>query len=146
MKLKISYKLVNGEFVKNEIINKKAKSNDLQSPVTPTIKKNKRGVANIALSIAPIPIMITAVGGGGIFWGAFMNYIFPYMLDIAKVFCAVKIAQGFYQEHRGGKEGGSGLQVVATYGRYYLIFLMIPWFVEVLDQIGGKMITDLRGQ
>lgn len=97
------------------------------------------------LTFAPLPIVAVAgVGGAGIFWQAFMTYIFPYMLDIAKVFCAIKIAQAFYEERRGGREGGSGISAMVNYGKWYLLFVLMPWAVELIDQLGGKMLEELR--
>lgn len=98
-------------------------------------------------SVAPIPIVLAtagATGGTGIFWNAFMEYIFPYMLDIAKVFCAIKIAQGFYQEKRGGRDEGTGFGALVTYGKWYLVFWLIPWGVEIIDQLGASMLNDLK--
>ncbi len=106
---------------------------------------------NKLYSFAPIPLVIATasatVGGTsvGIFWDAFMNYIFPYMMDIAKVFCAIKIAQAFYQEKRGGRDEGSGVGAFVTYGKWYILFALMPWCVELLDQLGTKMLIDLRG-
>lgn len=91
-----------------------------------------------------VPVLGVATGGSGVFWDAFMTYIFPWMLDIAKVFCAIKIAQAFYQERRGGRDEGSGFGAVVTYGKWYLVFWLIPWGVELIDQIGGKMLNELR--
>jgi hypothetical protein len=64
-------------------------------------------------------------------------------MDIAKVYCAIKIAQAFYQENSGSKNGGSGMASFVTYGKWYLLFWLIPWGVELIDQIGGKMFSDL---
>lgn len=110
-------------------------------------KLSKNSSLNKVYSIAPIPIILATTGvtgGTGIFWSAFMDYIFPYMLDIAKVFCAVKIAQGFYQEKRGGRDEGTGFGTVLTYGRWYLIFWLIPFGVELIDELGAKMLSELR--
>jgi hypothetical protein len=104
-----------------------------------------------AFSIA-IPVVLgvatmgdaTTGGGAGIFWKAFMQYIFPYMMDIAKVFCAIKIAQSFYQERRGGRDEGSGVGAFVSYGKWYLLFAIMPWAVELLDQLGTKMLVELR--
>ena len=98
-------------------------------------------------SLVPIPfVLATAVdiSGAGVCWDAFMKYIFPHMLDIAKVFCALKIAQGFYQEKRGGRDEGTGFGSVVTYGKWYLIFWLVPFFVELIDQVGLKMISDFN--
>lgn len=85
------------------------------------------------------------VVSGGIFWGVFIDYIFPILLDIAKVFCAFKVAQAFYEERSGstGRDGKSGFQSLVYYGKWYLAFWLIPWGVELIDQLGGKMYNDL---
>jgi hypothetical protein len=118
---------------------------------TPSIKESiknmdfLKGKGRKAYSIAmPTLVLGVATGGSGVFWDAFMTYIFPWMLDIAKVFCAIKIAQAFYQERRGGRDEGSGFGAVVQYGKWYLVFWLIPWGVELIDQIGGKMLNELR--
>lgn len=85
-----------------------------------------------------------AIGSGGVFWSAFLTYIFPWMLDIAKVYCAIRIAQAFYQEKRGGRDDGSGFGALLTWGKWYLIFWLLPWGVELIDQIGNTMFNDLQ--
>jgi len=85
-----------------------------------------------------------AVGSSGVFWKAFLVYIFPWMLDIAKVYCAIKICQAFYEEKRGGREGGTGFGALVQYGKWYLVFWLIPWGVELIDQLGGQMFNDLK--
>lgn len=81
----------------------------------------------------------------GVFWTAFMTYIFPWMLDIAKVYCAFQIAQSFYKENKGmgGKDGRTGFQSLVYFGKWYLAFWLIPWAVELIDQIGEKMNREL---
>jgi hypothetical protein len=104
-----------------------------------------KGKNGKSYSIAiPTLALGVATGGSGVFWDAFMTYIFPWMLDIAKVFCAIKIAQAFYQERRGGRDEGTGFGALVTYGKWYLVFWLIPWGVELIDQIGGKMLNELR--
>lgn len=102
---------------------------------------------NKSFSIAPIGLMMGAVtptGGSGVFWDAFMRYIFPWMLDVAKVYCAIRICQAFYQEKRGGRDDGTGFGALVQYGKWYLVFWLIPWGVELIDQIGSRMLNDLR--
>jgi hypothetical protein len=84
----------------------------------------------------------------GVFWTAFMTYIFPWMLDIAKVYCCFMIAQGFYKEHKGvtGREGRSGFQSLVYYGKWLIAFHLIPVGVTLIDQIGIKMMTELQNQ
>lgn len=81
----------------------------------------------------------------GVFWTAFMTYIFPWLLDIAKVYCAWKVVQGFYSEGKGlGKEGGrSGFGSLVYYGKWYLAFWLVPWGVELIDEIGRQMNYEL---
>lgn len=137
----------NGEM---ELVGEKIKkSMDEVRKVSPEpIRKVSKFSDNYAFSIAPVGMVVaTAVAnttGAGVFWDAFMKYIFPYMLDIAKVFCAIKVAQGFYNEKRAGKDGGSGLETLVTYGKWYILFAIMPWAVELLDQLGNKMLMDLR--
>ena len=115
----------------------------------PTIKesiKNMDFLKGKTMSVA-LPVLAVAsanIGGAGVFWDAFMKYLFPWLLDIAKVFCAIKIAQAFYEEKRGGRDGGTGFGALVTYGKWYLVFWLIPWGVELIDQIGSKMLNDLR--
>jgi hypothetical protein len=116
----------------------------------PTIKESIKNMdflkgKNRAYSmLLPTLALGVATGGSGVFWDAFMTYIFPWMLDIAKVFCAIKIAQAFYQERRGGRDEGTGFGALIQYGKWYLVFWLIPWGVELIDQIGGKMLNELR--
>lgn len=85
----------------------------------------------------------------GVFWTAFMTYIFPWLLDIAKVYCAWRVVQGFYQEGKGlgGREGGGGgrggFGSLVYYGKWYLAFWLIPWGVQLIDEIGQQMHSEL---
>ena len=114
------------------------------------VKKVSKLSDNYAFSFAPIGVMavgnaIANTSGAGIFWDTFMTYIFPWMIDIAKVFCAIKIAQAFYQERRGGRDGGTGMEAIVTYGKWYLLFILMPWAVELIDELGSKMLLELKG-
>lgn len=82
--------------------------------------------------------------GGGIFWGVFLTHIFPYVLDISKVFCLIKIVQGFYEERRGGRDGASGMQSLMQYGKWLIIIHLLPIGVELIDQIGITMMNDIN--
>lgn len=139
----------NGEL---ELVNKKIDKiiKEVKEVNSKSVKKISKFSDNYILSVTPVGLVLatTAVAstaGTGIFWDAFMKYLFPYMLDIAKVFCAIKVAQGFYNEKRGGKDSGSGMEALLTYGKWYLLFTLMPWAVELLDQLGSKMLMDLRG-
>jgi hypothetical protein len=82
----------------------------------------------------------------GVLWSAFVLYVFPWLLDIAKVYCAFMIAQSFYKEHKGveGKGGRNGFQSFVYYGKWLVVFHLIPIGVEMLDQIGAKMMIDIK--
>lgn len=126
-----------------------------RQPNHPNITNSKKGTlakSSLLASAITVPVLATVGGmdvGAGVFWETFMKYIFPWMMDIAKVWCAIKIAQAFYQENQGGgmrgggSQGGGGMASFVTYGKWYLLFWMIPWGVELIDQIGGKMFNDL---
>lgn len=86
----------------------------------------------------------TGIDSGGVFWQTFLTYIFPWMLDIAKVYCLVRIAQAFYQEKRGGRDSGTGFQALLEHGKWYLIFWLLPIGVELIDQVGHRMFTDMH--
>jgi hypothetical protein len=148
----MTFKLNNGEMVWQN----KAKNvaNDMREmfPLStahivdmPRIKESIKNMEFLeGKSFAFVPVLGLATGGAGVFWDAFMQYIFPWMLDIAKVFCAIKIAQAFYEEKRGGRDSGTGFGSLVTYGKWYLVFWLIPWGVELIDQIGGRMLNELR--
>lgn len=116
----------------------------------PKIKKNilhMKFLEGKVLSVTPLLILgtITVSGGhAGVFWETFMKYIFPWFLDVAKVFCAIKIAQEFYNEKRGGSDQGTGFSGLVTYGKWLLLFHLIPWGVTLIDQIGATMLSDLN--
>lgn len=114
----------------------------------PLIKKSVKDSfkGGKAFSFAPMILATATIGSGGVFWKAFLTYIFPWMLDIAKVYCAIRICQAFYQEKRGGRDEGTGFGALVTYGKWYLVFWLIPWGVELIDQIGGGMFNDLQKQ
>ena len=121
--------------------------NKIEKSLFSKLSENLR--TNRIYSFAPTPLILATAttvttGGSGVFWDAFMTYIFPWMLDIAKVFCAIKIAQGFYQEKRGGRDEGTGFGAMVTYGKWYLVFWLIPFGVELIDQVGSKMLNELR--
>lgn len=111
------------------------------------IKKFRNFLKTSQFSIAPIVPMLATVtfqmDRDGIFWNTFLQYIFPWMLDIAKVYCLIRIAQAFYQEKRGGRDSGTGWSALLEHGKWYLIFWMLPIGVELIDAIGHKMFEDM---
>ena len=120
-------------------------------PNHPTVKplNKKKGVYAKSSSIiggATSLVLLNATGinaTDGLFWTMFQEYIYPWFLDLATVFVAIKIAQGFYQENRGGRDSGSGFNAVFTYGKWLLLFHMIPFFVKLMDEIGRTMSNHL---
>jgi hypothetical protein len=100
-----------------------------------------------SFSFAPMLVLGTvdmSKGGAGIMWDTFLKYIFPWMLDIAKVFCAIKIAQGFYNEHRGGQKDGTGWSSLVSNGKWLIFFHLLPFFVGLVDGIGASMVNGLQ--
>lgn len=84
----------------------------------------------------------------GVFWTAFMQYIFPWCLDLAKVYCAWKIVQGFYQEGKGVGSGGGGggrggFGALVHYGKWYVALSLVPWGVMLIDEVAHKMSVEL---
>lgn len=147
------FKLNNGEMtlVRENAVSEMREMFPLSTAHIVDIPRIKESIKNMEFakgkSFMFVPVIgLAQVGGAGVFWDAFMQYIFPWMLDIAKVFCAIKICQAFYQEKRGGREDGTGFGSLVTYGKWYLVFWLIPWGVELIDQIGGKMLDGLRNQ
>lgn len=139
------------ELVKNRIMD------DIRKPYSststalivdmPRIKesiKNMEFTKGKTMSVAFPLVLGVATGGSGVFWNTFMTYIFPWLMDIAKVYCVIKIAQGFYEERRGGRDGGTGLTTFVQYGKWYLLFTLIPWGVQLIDELGVKMLHDLQ--
>lgn len=142
----MTFKYLDGEMVLSDKVG--SKINNTHKPINRKVNIfNNNKIYSIS-PLFPAAVLTGASASGvivdGIFWDAFMKYIFPYMLDIAKVFCAIKIAQAFYQERRGGREGGTGIEAIVTYGKFYLLFALLPWAVELLDELGTKMLSDLR--
>jgi hypothetical protein len=84
----------------------------------------------------------------GILWACFMQYIFPWLLDVAKVYCAFQITMGFYKENKGitGKDGRSGFQSLVYWGKWLIAIHLIPIGVELLDQIGASMHDQLKNK
>lgn len=109
-------------------------------------KRSKNFLTNTNFSVVPIWTLGTAtqMTGGGLFWDTFLTYIFPWMLDIAKVYCLIRIAQAFYEEKRGGRDGGTGFSALVQHGKWYLVFWLLPLGVELIDQIAGTMFNEIQ--
>lgn len=108
-----------------------------------SIKEKGRYILRNPQYFAVAPV---AVSSGGVFWDAFLTYIFPWMLDIAKVYCLVRISQAFYEEKRGGRDSGTGFSALIQHGKWYLVFWLLPLGVELIDQIGSTMFHDMQGK
>lgn len=110
--------------------------------------KGKNFLKNSNFMFMPLPLVLGTVGdmsSGGVFWDTFLKYIFPWMLDIAKVYCLIRIAQAFYEEKRGGRDSGTGFGALIQHGKWYLCFWLLPLAVELIDQIAGTMFNDIQG-
>jgi hypothetical protein len=157
---KMEFRLMNGKMVQidksvknpaytwkmpNDNLNIKPTRNLMDVPMMPIREVSKQGVyANSSMVIGSTFVLAAINPENGIFWETFMKYIFPWFLDIAKVFCAIKVAQAFYQENRGGRDSGSGMGSLVIYGKWLLLFHLIPWGVTLIDQIGKQMFNDLN--
>lgn len=108
-------------------------------------EKSKNFLTNKSFAFAPVLMFAGGIGdNGGIFWNTFLQYIFPWMLDIAKVYCLVRIAQAFYQEKRGGRDGGTGFSALIEHGKWYLVFWCLPILVDLIDGVGHQMFNELH--
>lgn len=110
-------------------------------------KKSKNFLTNSTFSFVPIPLVLgtaSTLTSGGLFWDTFLTYIFPWMLDIAKVYCLIRIAQAFYEEKRGGRDSGTGFSALVQHGKWYLVFWLLPLGVELIDQIAGTMFNEIQ--
>lgn len=129
--------------------NKSKISKSTFTPNHPSILTSNKKANFKAYSYVPIPLVlgtVSNVSGAGVFWDTFMDYIFPWMLDIAKVYCLIRIAQAFYQERRGGRDEKTGFSAMLEHGKWYLIFWLLPLGVELIDQIGNKMFNDMHSK
>lgn len=143
----------NGELAlvnRRKVLDEMSQSFPLSTAYIVDVPRIKESIKNMeftkgkTMSIAFPLVLGVATSGTGVFWDTFMRYIFPWLMDIAKVYCVIKIAQGFYEEKRGGRDGGTGIGTLVTYGKWYLMFQLIPFGVELIDQLGSKMLNDLH--
>lgn len=118
---------------------------DLPKIKTDIKYRSKNYLINSGVAFAVAPVGMAPVGAStGVFWNAFLQYIFPWVLDVGKVYCCIRIAQAFWQERRGGRDGESGISALLTHGKWYLCLWLLPWGVELIDGIGGTMFENLR--
>lgn len=138
-------------------------------PSEPTIKSN-RDLMDIPmmpskdLSIKPTGIfakssmlaglssmaLMTASAGtsSGIVWDSFINYVYPWFLEVAKVFCIIKVAQTLYQNQSTGSRGGEATNfgAILSWGKWYAIFLFLPFVVELIEGASQDMLKQLRSR
>ena len=110
--------------------------------LTPNTNKGYYASSSVVAGIGAVSLA-TINPSNGIFWETFMVYLFPWFLDVAQVFCAIKVAQAFYQENRGGRDSGTGMGAIITYGKWLLLFHMIPFFVKLIDELGQRMADSI---
>lgn len=141
--------LNNGEMVLqtgNDILEKMNRSLPISTTFivdVPHMKESIKSMGKNILKTSPM-FAIAPIGQTGVFWDAFLQYIFPWVLDIGKVYCCIRIAQAFWQERRGGKDDQSGIQAMLLHGKWYLALWLLPWGVELIDGIGHTMFENLR--
>lgn len=118
----------------------------IQESIEKSIDKAEKTVVNTIRNFLKTPMVyaVAPIGGSGVFWEAFLQYIFPWVLDIGKVYCCIRVAQAFYQERRGGRDEGTGIQALLVHGKWYLALWLLPWGVELIDGIGHQMFTNLH--
>lgn len=109
-------------------------------------QRSKNFLKTSNFAIAPLTLGVANMSSGGVFWDAFLTYIFPWMLDIAKVYCLIRIAQAFYEEKRGGRDSGTGFSALIQHGKWYLVFWLLPLGVELIDGIGSTIFNDINAK
>lgn len=153
----MKFQLIDGKMKPIQEVNKEVIT--WSFPIEPTVKDKRKmpdiPFATLQSKSKDIYLKSSLVAGlgsvsllainpsNGIFWETFMTYLFPWFLDIAQVYCAVKVAQAFYQENRGGRDAGSGLSSMVVYGKWLLLFHMIPFAVKLIDQLGRTMANSV---
>lgn len=143
------FTMKNGEMVlqkSNDIIEEMSKSLPFSTALIVDIPNVKETIRVKSRNFLKTPMMyaVAPIGSTGVFWDAFLQYIFPWVLDIGKVYCCIRIAQAFWQERRGGRDDQSGIQAMLVHGKWYLALWLLPWGVELIDGIGGTMFENLR--
>lgn len=144
------FQLHDGEMVlqrANNILEDMNKSLPISTALIVDIPNIKESIGKKSKNILKTPMVYSvtpAIGSTGVFWHAFLTYIFPWILDIGKVYCCIRVAQAFYQERRGGRDEGTGIQALLVHGKWYLALWLLPWGVELIDGIGHTMFDNLR--
>jgi hypothetical protein len=110
----------------------------------PLMKQRIKTFASSNRMFSALPV--TAIVGQNVFWDAFQRFIFPWILDVSKVWCAIKICQGFYKEKRGmgGSDGDGGMSSLLTYGRWLILLYLVPFGVDLFDGIAKTMYNNLH--
>jgi len=154
----MEFQLINGKFVQvdqsvkavsytwqmpNDNLDAKAKRNIMDIPMMPIQAKSKRGEYARSSSIMVLTAATAINPENGMFWEIFMEYIYPWFLDLANVFVAIKIAQAFYQENKAGSNSGTGMGSIIVHAKWLLLFHLIPFFVKLVDEVGRSMVNDL---
>lgn len=109
--------------------------------------KQKDVVAKSSLLAAASGLVMMNASGisveAGLFWSMFMEYIYPWFVDLATVYAAIRIAMAFYEEQRGGRDSKNGFSSFVSYGKWLLLFHLIPFIVKLIDTVGQKMADSL---
>ena len=152
------YQRVDGKMTRVEECSKVITWN-FPEPISST-KKSDKGISSIPKSskqkdaIAKSSLLATSSGlvlmnasgvsaEAGLFWSIFMEYIYPWFVDLATVYAAIRIAMAFYEEQRGGRDSKNGFSSFVSYGKWLLLFHMIPFIVKLIDTVGQKMADSL---
>lgn len=111
-----------------------------------SVYKSKDVVAKSSVLASSGLVLLTASSidiKDGLFWSVFMEYLYPWFVDLATVYAAIRIAMSFYEEQRGGRDSKNGFGAFITYGKWLLLFHLIPFFVKLIDTVGQRMADSL---
>lgn len=145
----MKFQLMNGEMVLQQsgnILENMNRSLPISTAFIVDVPDIKESIKERSKNFLKTPMVfaVAPIGSTGVFWDAFLQYIFPWVLDIGKVYCCIRIAQAFWQERRGGRDDQSGIQSVLTHGKWYVMLWLLPVFVELMDGIGETMFDNMR--
>lgn len=102
--------------------------------------------SSMLAGLSSMALMTSAGASSGIIWDSFINYVYPWFLEVAKVFCIIKVAQTMYQNQSTGSRGGEATNfgAILSWGKWYAIFLFLPFVVELIEGASQDMLKQLR--
>ena len=109
-------------------------------------KERKRGFlarSSTIVGAAALTVGVASNTDTGILMDTFLEYIYPWFLEVASIYALVKIAMSLYDEQRGVGNGKSAFSTVFLYGKWLLLFYMIPFFIQLLNTVGSRMAENI---